>query len=334
MARRRNRRAIMLGILVVTSLVSWRSWGRPLRLFDLIKPSPDFGNMRYGPHERNVLDLWKAKPSAGLDVATPVVIFFHGGGFRSGDKSSVPAGLLSRCLEAGISVASANYRLSHTAPYPAPMLDGARAIQFMRSKAKELGIDPARIAGSGSSAGAGIALWVAFHDDLADPQSPDTVARQSSRLTCVGVDGAQTSYDPRFIKALIGGRAHEHPALPLFYGITSDADRDSPRLHKLYEDASPLNYVSPGDPPAILFYAEPKGPLPADAKPGQGIHHPRFGEALKAHLDPLRIECILHHGSEYPKDTDPIEGMCRDMTEFFVRKFWGVTESESKRASD
>ena len=224
MARRRNRRAIMLGILLVTSLVSWRSWGRPLRLFDLIKPRPDFGNMRYGPHERNILDLWKAKPSGGLDVATPVVIFFHGGGFRSGDKSSVPAGLLSRCLEAGISVASANYRLSHTAPYPAPMLDGARAIQFMRSKAKELGIDPARIAGSGSSAGAGIALWVAFHDDLADPQSTDPVARQSSRLTCVGVDGAQTSYDPRFIKALIGGRAHEHPALPLFYGISSESD--------------------------------------------------------------------------------------------------------------
>jgi acetyl esterase len=323
MARRRNRRAIMLGILLVTSLVSWRSWGRPLRLFDLIKPRPDFGNMRYGPHERNVLDLWKAKPSGRLDVATPVVIFFHGGGFRSGNKSSVPAGLLSRCLEAGISVASANYRLSHTAPYPAPMLDGARAIQFMRSKAKELGIDPARIAGSGSSAGAGIALWVAFHDDLADPQSTDPVARQSSRLTCVGVDGAQTSYDPRFIKALIGGRAHEHPALPLFYGISSESIGDSLRVHKLYEEASPLNHISADDPPAILFYAEPKGPLPADAKPGQGIHHPRFGEALKAQLDPLKIECILHHGSEYPKDIDPIDGMCRDMTEFFVRKFRG-----------
>lgn len=91
-------------------------------------------------------------------------------------------------------------------------------------------------------------------------------------------------------------------------------------MHKLYEDASPLNYVSGGDPPVILFYAEPKGPLPADAKPGQGIHHPRFGEALKAQLDPLKIECILNHSSEYPKDTDPIDGMCRDMTEFFVKK--------------
>ncbi len=44
-------------------------------------------------------------------------------------------------------------------------------------------------------------------------------------MACLGVDGAQTSYDPRFIKALIGGRAHEHPALREFYAITTGAER-------------------------------------------------------------------------------------------------------------
>jgi acetyl esterase/lipase len=252
-----------------------------------------------------------------------VIVFFHGGGFRGGDKSNVPSWLIAQCLEAGISVASANYRLSATAPFPAPMLDGARAIQFIRFNANVLGIDPTRIAASGSSAGAGMALWVGFHDDLADPRSADPIARQSSRVACLGVDGAQTSYDPRFIKALIGGRAHEHPALRALYGITSDAELDSPEKHKLYEDASPLNYVSADDPPAILFYTEPKSPLPPDAKRGQGIHHPRFGEALKAKLDPLKIECILHHASDYPKLDDPSEDMCRDMTIFFARQFRG-----------
>ncbi len=233
----------------------------------------------------------------------------------------MPARLIEKCLASGISVASANYRLSGTAAFPAPMLDGARAIQFVRKNAKELGIDPQRIAAAGSSAGAGIALWVGFHDDLADPESDDPIARQSSRVVCVGVDGAQTSYDPRFIKELIGGRAHEHPALPAFYGVSSDAELDSPRIHKLYEDASPLNHVSAGDPPAILFYAEPNQPLPADARPGQGIHHPRFGAALKAKLDPLKIECMLRHRSEYPERDDPNAGMCRDMTAFFMRAF-------------
>ena len=101
--------------------------------------------MRYGPHDRNVLDLWKAKPKSGPNKSTPVVIFFHGGAFRTGDKSHVPATLLEMCLDAGISVASANYRLSETAAFPAPMLDGARAIQFVRKNAIELGIDPKRI---------------------------------------------------------------------------------------------------------------------------------------------------------------------------------------------
>jgi acetyl esterase len=320
--RPRLRRAVMvLGVVIVLILASWRSWGRPLGLFEPAKPCPDIVNMRYGPHDRNVLDLWKAKPRSGLDAPAPVVVFFHGGGFRTGDKSHVPARLVEKCLDAGISVASANYRLSGTAAFPAPMLDGARAIQFVRKNAIELGIDPKRIAAAGSSAGAGIALWVGFHDDLADPESDDPIARQSSRVICLGVDGAQTSYDPSFIKDLIGGRAYEHPALRAFYGISSDAELDSPRIHKLYQDASPLNHVSDGDPPAILFYTEPNAPLPADAKPGQGIHHPRFGEALKAKLDPLKIECILRHRTEYPEGRDPNAAMCRDMTAFFAQTF-------------
>ena len=86
------------------------------------------------------------------------------------------------------------------------------------------------------------------------------------------------------------------------------------------KQASPINHVSSGDPPAILFYAEPNAPLPANAKPGQGIHHPRFGEALKARLEPLKIDCILHHRREYPASDDPKDSMCRDMTAFFVKQ--------------
>ena len=271
--------------------------------------------------ERNVLDIWKAKPRPGQSGPSPVVVFFHGGGFRGGSKASVPAWQVIQCLDEGISVVSANYRLSQTAAFPAPMLDGARVIQFVRYHAAELGIDPDRIAASGSSAGAGIALWVGFHDDLADPESHDPVSRQSSRVRCLAVDGAQTSYDPRFIKSLIGGRAHEHSALRPFFGIKPDTDLESPQICKLYEEASPINYVTSDDPPVILFYAEPNAPLPSDAKPGQGIHHPRFGQALKTKLDPLGVECTLRHRDDYPGHDDPIEDMCRDMTMFFVRQF-------------
>jgi acetyl esterase/lipase len=59
------------------------------------------------------------------------------------------------------------------------MHDGARAVQYLRSRAKEWNLDPARVAATGGSAGAGISLWLAFHADLADPKSKDPVARQS-----------------------------------------------------------------------------------------------------------------------------------------------------------
>lgn len=279
------------------------------------KPKPDVENAQYGPHERNVLDLWRVK----ADRATPLLVFIHGGGFRAGDKSNLQPALLKRCLESGISVASINYRLSQHAPFPAPMLDGARAVQFLRYKASEWNLDPKRVAASGGSAGAGISLWIGFHDDLADPKSDDAIARQSTRLTCMGVMGAQSSYDPRWIQKVIGGRAHEHPALMPFYGLKPD-ELDSPRAHKLYEEASAINYVSADDPPVFMFYSEAKGPLPADAKPGEGIHHPKFGEALKEKLDPLRIECVLRHQDDYKANRGD---MNREMVEFFLRHFAG-----------
>jgi acetyl esterase/lipase len=247
-------------------------------------------------------------------------VYIHGGGFRAGDKSSLAPGLLAKSLEAGISVAAINYRLSHQAPFPAPMLDGARAVQFLRSKSGEWNLDPKRVAATGGSAGAGISLWLAFHDDLADPAGADAVARQSTRLTCAAVQGAQSTYDPRWIKEHIGGRAHEHPALPPFYGLKPD-EMDSPRAHKLFEQAAAMTYISADDPPVFLLYAEPKGPLPADARPGQGIHHPNFGVALKEKLDPLKIECVLRHRDDYRGRDDPAGAMNAEMVEFFRRHF-------------
>jgi acetyl esterase/lipase len=281
------------------------------------KPKPDVQNAEYGPHERNVLDLWKAK----TEQPAPLVVFIHGGGFRAGSKEQLNADLLDRCLKAGISVAAINYRLTTTDPFPAAYFDSARAIQFLRLKAKEWNLDPRRVAATGGSAGAGTSLWIGFHEDLADPKSDDPIARQSTRLTCMAVQGAQSTYDPREIKKLIGGRAHEHPALLPFFGITAD-EIDTPKAHKLYEAASPINYVTKDDPPVFLFYNEPKGPLPENARPGQGIHHPNFGTYLKEKLDPLGVECVVRHQDDYRGKNVQAE-LHREMVEFFQKCFGG-----------
>src|SRR5690606_38153434 len=104
--------------------------------------------------------------------------------------------------EAGISIAAITYRLSDDAIAPAQFEDAARAVQFIRSKAGEWTIDPERFAACGGSAGAGLSLWLAFHDDMAKPDSDDPVARQSTRLKCAVVFNGQSSYDPRFTRDL------------------------------------------------------------------------------------------------------------------------------------
>jgi len=317
--RSRSRRPAIVGALALLVLISIAGAAQVRKHLQPEKSTPDVADLRYGPFARNVLDYWKAPHRPGDSGPAPVVVFFHGGGFLGGDRKSVPAWLVDCCLAEGISVASVSYRFSTEAPFPAPMLDGARAIQFLRFKAADLGIDRHRIAACGNSAGGGIALWVGFHDDLADPRNDDLVLRQSSRLACMGVVGAQTSYDPRFIQQLIGGRAHEHVALKPLFGVTMPADADSPRIHKLYEAASPLNHVSCDDPPVILFYSEPNAPLSPAARPGEGIHHPRFGAALKAMLDPLGVECILRHNDDYRGQEHPQEAMYHDLVGFFAK---------------
>jgi acetyl esterase/lipase len=256
------------------------------------------------------MDVWAAdEPNA------PAILYFHGGGFRGGDKKDVPGELIKGCKEAGITLISANYRLSHQAVYPAPMKDGARAVQFVRAHASKLGIDPERIGLAGSSAGAGIALWVAFHEDLASPESIDPVERSSTRVACVGVVGAQSSYDPNEIKEWLGGRAHEHPALEMFLGMSRE-EMERPAAREILRDASPIHHLSAGDPPVWMYYFEPDGPIPADAGPGKGIHHPKFGWVLKERMEAFGIGCrVLRMGVTTPDGPDP--GPERGMVDYF-----------------
>ncbi|MBI5365519.1 MAG: alpha/beta hydrolase [Planctomycetes bacterium] len=251
------------------------------------KPAPDVAAAKYGPHERHALDFWRAT----AEKPAPLVVFIHGGGFVAGSKEGLSADLLRRFQEAGFAVAAINYRYSKQEPYPGPMRDGARAVQFLRARAAAWGIDPMRVAAIGGSAGAGISLWLAFHDDLADAQNADPVLRESSRLACAVGLGAQTSYDPRWIARVVGGRAHEHPALPLLYGLKPE-ELDSERAYKLYADASPITHLTADDPPVYLVYNGQDEPR-AGGPPGAAIHSAKFGHALAEAAKPLGVSCTV-----------------------------------------
>jgi acetyl esterase/lipase len=195
-----------------------------------------------------------------------------------------------------MSVMAINYRLSPEVSFPDHYLDCARAIQFARSQAAAWNINPERIGAAGGSAGAGAALWIAFHQDLAAQDDADVVRRQSSRLKCVAVTDAQTSYDPRAIKEWIGELAASHPMLPMFYGL-APGSRVTPATATLYEDASPINHLTDDDPPVYAYYSE-DGPIAASGKPGRGIHHVNFGIRLKKKMDSLGIPCVVRSHAE------------------------------------
>ena len=173
------------------------------RLAEKNRPKPSRAEVKYGPHERNVFDLWLPQ-GASPHKPPPVFVYFHGGGFVAGDKSRFDP---TSYLKQGFAVVSSNYRFVNGEDIltPIPMRDCARAIQFLRHKAEQFGIDPGKMAVSGGSAGAVITMWIAYKDDMADPRSDDPVSRQSTRVTCIVPIAGPTNLDPAWIRKNLGG---------------------------------------------------------------------------------------------------------------------------------
>ena len=256
------------------------------------KPSqnlePTYANLSYGPHARNVMDVWLTKSAK----PQPVLVSIHGGGFEKGEKT-IDRDLLKRCLDAKIAVVAINYRLSQDAIAPAAFLDSARAIQFVRQHAQEWNLDPKRVAATGPSAGAGISLWLGFHSDLADPKNTDPVLRESTRLTCLAILDGQCSYDPRFIKQLIPENdTYKSRFLAAFFGVKLDSLDNLPaEKYRLFEEASPINFLTKDAPPVLQLYGYSLNSPITDQT--IGIHHPRFGKVLKDKMDALGVPCEL-----------------------------------------
>ena len=259
---------------------------------------PTRAEVRYGKYDRNVLDVYQSKTAH----PAPVLIYFHGGGWLGGDKrnfNSDPMLNPDFMLKKGIAVVAANYRFTtgtrDAAPFPAPMLDSARAVQFVRSKAKEWNLDPNRVALAGTSSGAVICMWIAYHEDLAKPGSADPVERFSTRVTCIAPQSGPTTLDPKQILQRIGGDRSVTSALLPFFGVKSLEELEAPDKQRLVADASPLTHVTRNAPPTFMQYVFPLGgtPLPENTPINHSIHHPEFGVMLKEKLDAAGVENVL-----------------------------------------
>ncbi|MGQ0636874.1 MAG: alpha/beta hydrolase [Planctomycetaceae bacterium] len=247
-------------------------------------------DVSYGDHNKQAFDLWLAESKDGK--RTPLVIFIHGGGFRGGDKRNINNLPIQKYLDQGISFASLNYRLSDAGTYPIMMRDAARGLQYIRSSAKDWNIDPDRIACFGGSAGAGISLWLAFHDDLAEPESPDPVARQSTRIVAAGSINGQPTYDLRTFREWFGvPNLKQHPALYFFFGVEKEDDWESSRVQSLMSDSAAITHLTKDDPPVFMTYSRGDVPVDDNSPPDLWVHHARLGLKLDEAMEALGLEC-------------------------------------------
>ncbi len=277
------------------------------------RPTPTVADFVYGhDSERQKFDFWQAEG----DEPTALVLLIHGGGWRGGDKSRYGTRHIQPYLSAGISVAAVNYRFILQAmeqnvepPVKACLHDAARALQTIRAKAKQWNLDPRRVGATGGSAGACTSLWLALHDDLADPDSSDPVARESSRLACAAVLGAQTSLDPKQLRewipnAIYGGHAFGFAKAGRNRGEEFElliANRE--KVLPWIKQYSPIELVSSDDPPIYLDYPSQKKAPKLGQKEADPTHSAMYGVQLAKVLDAAGVEVVVaypgHQDTKY-----------------------------------
>jgi hypothetical protein len=267
-------------------------------------PPKTYEDVAYDQYERTILDFWQAEGEG----ARPLVVHIHGGGWVNGGKGiSAP----EYFLNSGISVATISYRLTGTDPLPAPVYDAARAIQFLRYKAAEWNIDKDRIIVTGESAGGCSSLWIACHDDLANPDSEDPVERESSRVLAAAGIQAQVSIDPYIVESWVGSYGRHG----MITSAVGEPDWDTMLANYATHEAtftefSPINHLTADDPPIYLDYP---GDLTVPAtSPGHAIHHGLFGVKFQEKSGQIGHDQV--HLAAGAADTTPYSGARDFMT--------------------
>jgi acetyl esterase/lipase len=225
-------------------------------LFKLIAAEPTRVDIEYAKlGDRSLkLDLYRPQRDATAR-RSPLVVWVHGGAWRSGSKDNVP---LLRWLDHGFAIASVEYRLSPEAKFPAQVHDIKTAIRFLRARSDELGLDPERFVIAGGSAGGHLAALVGVSSGIAplEETTGEQVDMKSDVRAIVSFYGA-SDLQTILQQSTEYGLSVRVPALQLFLG---GQPTELPEVAKL---ASPVTHVDPTDPPLWLIHgdADPQMPI-------------------------------------------------------------------------
>ena len=205
------------------------------------------------------LDLYRASVNA---TPHPLVVFVHGGGWWAANQRAASAFLdfpavLANLAQRGYVVASIEYRLSGEAPFPAQLLDLQEAVRFLRANAARFGIDPAKVALWGISAGAQLAAYDAVTCGTASAGSFDKAPGGESDC----VQGLVGWFGPYDLDAHVRETKGDASVRALLH---CGADACAPAA---LADSSPIRFVDAKDPPVLLIHGtDDLQVLPAQSK--------------------------------------------------------------------
>jgi acetyl esterase/lipase len=178
--------------------------------------APNLANLPYGADARQLMDIY-LPAGAGPH---PFVLEIHGGAFKLGDKTAMP--VQREILAAGIAIVRINYRFSSTAIWPAQGQDCLDAVAYLRAKGADYGLDSARMALWGQSAGGFLAVSTAISlaesgapaQGVVDFYGPMDFSTMDADMTALGMTAAmgQTSVADSPESQLIGFNVADDPA--------------------------------------------------------------------------------------------------------------------------
>ena len=207
--------------------------------------------MVYGTVDGRPLHLDLALPAGSMPP--PLIVWVHGGAWRSGDKEEVPRFF----AEHGLATASVNYRLSGEARFPAAVHDIKAAVRFLRARGAAFGYRTERIAIAGSSAGGHLAALVGVTND--HPALEGSVGEHDSESS--DVHAILDYYGASDLTTILEqstpfGLGVRVPALELWLGAGPE------QVRNLAELASPVQHVDPSDPPLLMFHGDRDPQMP------------------------------------------------------------------------
>ncbi|HEX5748815.1 MAG TPA: prolyl oligopeptidase family serine peptidase [Archangium sp.] len=218
--------------------------------------------LAYASGSSHLLDLYRPSTGSG---PFPTVIWIHGGGWRSGSRLNVEQARRLVCR--GYAVASIDYRLSTTAPFPAQIHDVKAAIRFLRANAASHGLDPQRFATFGSSAGGHLAALAATSNGVAELEDLSQGNAGFSSAVQAVIDWYGPTDFARMDAQLLaqgcsaGSASHSQPdsAESQLLGCTVGTAGCASAVQR----ANPITYVSASAPPMLILHGSADCVVPA-----------------------------------------------------------------------